>query len=97
MRVISRRTLINYGQAHPDVAEALKAWFKEAGQAAWLSFDDIHARYGSARSLPDSRVVFKIKGNRCRLVVKINYSVGIVYIRFIGTHAEYDRIDALRI
>ena len=97
MRVISRTTLRVYWQAHPDVEEPLRAWFKEAEHAAWKSFSDIKQRYGSADVLPDNRVVFNIKGHHYRLVVKIHYSVGIVYIRFIGTHVEYDRIDAERI
>ena len=96
MRVISRSTLRNFWQAHPDAEGPLEAWFKEAEHADWKTFKDIKQRYGSADPLPDNRVVFNIKGNHYRLVVKINYAVGIIYIRFIGTHAEYDRIDAVR-
>jgi mRNA interferase HigB len=97
MHVISRKTLLDYWQAHPDVKEPLKAWFKEAEHATWISFNDIKGRYRSADILPDDRVVFNIKGNHYRLVAKINYTKGIVYIRFIGTHVEYDRIDAVKI
>jgi mRNA interferase HigB len=97
MRVISRRTLQDYWQAHPDVEAALRAWLKEAQHAAWQSFQDIKERYNSADILPGNRVVFNIKGNHYRLVVVIHHSTGIVYIRFIGTHAEYDRIDAEKI
>lgn len=94
MRIISRKTLQEYWQAHPDVESALQAWLKEAQHASWKFFQDIKERYRSADSLPGNRVVFNIKGNHYRLVVVIHYSTGIVYIRFIGTHAEYDRIDA---
>lgn len=97
MRVISRKKLSDYWQEHPDVAESLKAWYKEAKHADWKTFNTIKQRYGSADALPDSRVVFNIKGNHYRLVVKIQYSLGVVYIRFVGTHAEYDQIDAVRI
>lgn len=74
--------------------DALKAWYYEARYAAWKTPDDIKQRYGSADILPDNRVVFNIKGNNYRLVVKIHYNMGIVYIRFVGTHTEYDKIDA---
>lgn len=97
MHVISRKLLRAYWQAHPDVEEPLNAWFKEAKHATWKSFNDIKQRYSSADVLAGNRVVFNIKGNHYRLVVKINYSVGNIYIRFVGTHAEYDQIDAVRI
>lgn len=97
MHVYSRKTLQNYWRVHPEVEEPLKAWFKEAEHAAWESFNDIKKRYGSADPLPGNRVVINIKGNNYRLVVKIHYNTGFVYIRFIGTHAEYDKIDAEKI
>jgi mRNA interferase HigB len=97
MHVVSRKTLQEFWQAHPDVEEPLKAWLKEAGHARWNSFNDIKQRYTSADALPGNRVVFNIKGKHYRLVVKIHYSSGTVYIRFVGTHAEYDRIDAIKI
>ena len=97
MHVISRKTLSEYWQAYPDIEETLKAWYQEANHANWKSFKDIKNRYKSADVLPNNRVVFNIKGNHYRLIVKINYSIGIIYIRFIGTHSEYDRIDAVNI
>ena len=97
MHVISRKTLLNYWRTHPVVEGSLKAWFKEAEHAAWKSFNDVHERYPAASLLTDNRVVFNIKGNDYRLVVKINYSIGVIYIRFIGTHAEYNQIDAKKI
>ncbi len=97
MHVISRKKLADFWQKYPDVEERLKAWFKEAEHADWKSFNDIKQRYRSADSSPDNRVVFNIKGNHYRLVVKINYKIRIVYIRFIGTHDEYDQIDAGKI
>ena len=94
MRVIARKTLRDFWQSHADAAQPLKAWFAEASAANWKSFQDIKKSYRSADVLPGNRVVFDIKGNRYRLVVKIHYNTGIVFIRFIGTHAEYDRIKA---
>jgi mRNA interferase HigB len=97
MRVIKKKTLLTFWKAHPDVEEPLKAWYAEAKVAKWKTPDDIRQRYRSADFLADNRVVFNIKGNTYRLVVKIHYNTGIVYIRFVGTHAEYDKIDAERI
>ncbi len=94
MRIISRKTLKDFWVAHADSEEPLKAWFQEASAAAWKSFQDIKARYRSADVLPDNRVVFDIKGNTYRLIVKIHYNTGIVYVRFIGTHAEYSKVNA---
>ena len=97
MRIISRKTLKDFWERHADATEPLKAWFHEARAADWKSFQDIKARYCSADVLPGNRAVFDIKGNTYRLIVKIHYNTGIIYIRFIGTHAEYDRIDAINI
>lgn len=94
MRIITRQKLMACWAEHPDVEEALKAWEAEARHAHWRTPTDIKARYRSADILPDNRVVFNIKGNHYRLVVKIHYNTGVVYIRFAGTHAEYDRIKA---
>ena len=94
MRVIKKPTLKTFWEKHCDVEEALKAWHFEARQAEWKTPDELKQRYPSADILPDNRVVFNIKGNNYRLVVQIHYNTGIVYIRFIGTHAEYDKINA---
>ena len=94
MRVISVRALREFWEKHADTEQALRAWNQEAKAARWNKPNDIKQRYRSADVLPDNRVVFNIKGDRYRLVVKINYSVGLVFVRFVGTHAEYDKIDA---
>ena len=94
MRVISVKTLREYWQDHRDVEGALKSWHAEAKSAGWRTPDDVRQRYPSADILPGDRVVFNIKGNHYRLVVKIHYNTGIVFIRFVGTHAEYDKINA---
>jgi len=72
----------------------LEAWYAEAKKAEWKSFSDIKTRYRSADVIAGNRVVFNICGNKYRLIVKVQYQLGIVYIRFIGTHAEYDKVDA---
>jgi mRNA interferase HigB len=94
MRIITRQKLIAFWNKHPNAEQALKAWEKETEHAGWTSPDEIKARYASASILADNRVVFNIKGNDYRLVVKIHYNTGVVFIRFVGTHAAYDRIDA---
>jgi mRNA interferase HigB len=95
MRVISRRTLRAFWEYGNAAAEApLTSWFKEAEAADWCGPQDIKAAYASASILANDRVVFNIKGNTIRLVVAIKYKTKIVYVRFVGTHAEYDKIDA---
>ena len=94
MRIISRGTLRDFWATHADAEQALRAWFHEASQANWPTPKAIKQHYPSADILPDNRIVFNIKGNHYRLIVKIHYNTGIIFIRFVGTHAEYDKIDA---
>jgi mRNA interferase HigB len=93
MRIIARKTLIGFWKKWPDSEEPLKAWFKVASEAEWKNPQDIKTQYKNASILKDGRAVFNIAGNKYRLVVWMNYDYGVVYIRFIGTHKEYDRID----
>ena len=94
MRIIAVSTLRHFWDRHRDAEQPLKAWYQEAGVADWARPRAIKAVYRHARVLGDNRVVFNIAGNKCRLVVKFNYAFGIGYIRFVGTPAEYDRINA---
>jgi mRNA interferase HigB len=94
MRVISRKTLKDFYQRHASAKAPLESWFHEAKAAAWKTPADISARFPSADFLPGNRVVFDVAGNHYRLVVRIHYNTGIVFVRFVGTHATYDRIDA---
>lgn len=94
MRVIAIKILRDFWATHSDCEQQLKAWYKETGRASWYSPADIKTEYPSASILPDNRVVFNIKGNNYRLIVKINYEHKMVWVRFIGTHAEYDKINA---
>jgi mRNA interferase HigB len=97
MRVISRKHLNDLAKRHPDAKASLDAWFHEAEAAEWANPAQIKAEYGNASILKGSRVVFNLCGNKYRLVVSINYPYSIVYVRFAGTHAEYDQINAERI
>jgi mRNA interferase HigB len=94
MHVIARRVLVDFSTAHPDAKASLKAWFREAEAARWATSQEVKAQYGSASIIDSERVVFNICGNDYRLVVRINYQSGAVFIRFIGSHSEYDHIDA---
>jgi mRNA interferase HigB len=96
MRVITKGALQAYWEhrGRGDAEQPLKAWYAEAIMAAWKSPKDIKARYRSASFVADNRVVFNIAGNKHRLVVHVNYDLGIVLVKFVGSHREYDEIDA---
>lgn len=94
MRVIAVASLRAFWLKHPDAEQPLKAWFEEASKASWTQPSDIKAQYRSASILKNRRVVFNIKGNDYRLVVAVAYRLQIVYVKFIGTHPQYDAIDA---
>jgi mRNA interferase HigB len=94
MRVIKRKTLQDFWEKYPLAEQPLTAWYTEAIHSAWNNPSDIKEKYGGADILPDNRVVFNIGGNKYRLIVKINYKAKVVFIRFVGTHSEYDKIDA---
>ena len=97
MRVIAKKTLRDFWSDHPDSEQQLKSWFQEVDKAIWKSPAQIKRAYPSASILPGNRVVFNIKGNHYRLIVNINYDYQIAWIRFVGTHAQYDKIDATNI
>jgi len=97
MRVISGKGLRRFQERHPEVALTLQAWRRRAEQAQWLSPQEVKNDYPSASILSGDRVVFNIKGNHYRLVAQIHYDTGHIYVRFIGTHAEYDRINATEV
>lgn len=93
MRIITRGTLQEFWEKYPQAEQALKAWYAEAKSATWSTPDDVKEKYGSASIINRNRVVFNICGNKYRLVVRIAYQIGCIYIRFVGTHKEYDQID----
>ena len=94
MHIISRKKLRECWERHADAEQPLRAWYADAKIAVWEKPTDITGTYANASILPNNRVVFNIKGGNYRLVVAIHYKSGIVFIRFVGTHQEYDRIDA---
>jgi mRNA interferase HigB len=94
MRVIAKKALREFWERQTDAEEQLKTWYKEASKAVWFSPNDIKSEYSKASILKSGRVVFNLCGNKYRLIVRINYTRSWVFIRFIGTHAEYDKIDA---
>lgn len=94
MRVISRKWLNELSRRHADAKPGRDAWFHEAEGADWANPAQVKAQYATASILRNGRVVINIGGNKYRLVVRINYSYRVVYIRFAGTHSEYDQIDA---
>src|SRR5688572_24711901 len=94
MRVLSRKTLRQFWDKHPDAREPLQAWYADVKHAHWKRPSDIKATYQTASFISNNRIVFNIKGNKYRIIVVVEYRFGIVFIRFIGTRQEYDRINA---
>ncbi len=97
VRIVKRKALEQAWTKHRDAEQPLRAWYSEAEKADWSGPEDICVRYRTASIVGDERVVFNIKGNVYRLVVAINYKAHIVFIKFFGTHAEYDRIDVRKV
>ena len=94
MRVIAVSTLRAFWERYPDAEQPLKAWYEEATSSTWTQPADINAQYRSATVLKNGRVVVNIKDNDYRLIVAIAYKLQIVYVKFVGTHKEYDAVDA---
>lgn len=94
MRIIAKKILRDFWEMHPDSEQSLKAWYQETSKAVWTSPNNIKVAYPGASILSENRVVFNIRGNHYRLIVKISYDYQMIWIRFIGTHAEYDKINA---
>jgi mRNA interferase HigB len=94
MRIFSKGTLAAFWEKHPDSEQPLRAWYHEAKKAGWKTPHDIKAMYPQASIVGGQRVVFNICGNLYRLIVKAEYEKGWVFVRFIGTHAEYDKVEA---
>lgn len=97
VRVISKKILRSFWEKHADCEQQLKSWHKEAIKATWKNPAEIKVEYPSVSVLNNNRIVFNIKGNNYRLIVKINFDYETIWIRFVGTHAEYDKIDATSI
>jgi mRNA interferase HigB len=99
MLILSRKTLRAYWETYkggdqPALEQALKVWYREVKKAQWTNANEVKVKYRSASNLKNSRVVFNICGNKFRLIVGVNYSKQVAYIKWVGTHAEYDDVDA---
>ena len=94
LRIISKKILRDFWEIHADSEHQLKSWFHETSNAEWKNPNEVKKEYPSASILNDNRIVFNIKGNNYRLIVKINYNYQMIWIRFIGTHAAYDKVNA---
>ena len=97
MRIISRKILTNYWEKHLEAEQALKSWFDELSEALWKSPNELKLQYRNVSIISNKRVVFNIHGNKYRLVVDVEYRIGIVFTVWIGTHKEYDRINVKEI
>ncbi|MDO5652171.1 MAG: type II toxin-antitoxin system HigB family toxin [Moraxella sp.] len=93
MRVIAKSTLVRFYTVHSDAKAPLEAWHDVAIKANWQSPQDIKNLFASASIVGNNRVVFNIAGNKYRLVVEIAYQIGVIWVKFIGTHGAYDNIN----
>ena len=92
MNIVAKKTLVDYYHKHPQAKEALEEWYSKTRKSRWMDFADIKATFNSVDSVGNQHYVFNIKGNDFRLIVVIQFRHQYVFIRFVGTHAEYDRI-----
>jgi len=97
VRIIALSTLHAYARRKPDAAKALEAWYAVASAASWRNAAEIKAVYGNASIINAERIVFNIAGNKHRLIVSVNFQRAILFVKFIGTHVEYDQVDAATI
>lgn len=97
MRIFTEQTLKEYILKHPDAKVALQEWVSIVKRSEWTCFSDIRQTFGSVDAVGNQHYVFNIKGNQRRLVAVIKFTIRFVYIRFIGTHDEYMRIDCTNI
>jgi mRNA interferase HigB len=97
LRVIAKKVLREFWEIHPDCEQQLKSWYREAEKGEWKNTNELKKEYPSASILKDNRIVFNIRGNNYRLIVRINFHYQMMWIRFIGTHKEYDKVDANKI
>jgi mRNA interferase HigB len=97
MNVISKRTIVKFYEKNTQAKSALEVWYADAKKSIWETPEDIKSVYSDASFLADNRVVFNIKGNDYRLIVHIDYPRKIVRVKFIGTHSQYDKINATEV
>jgi mRNA interferase HigB len=94
LSVIAKRTLKDFWAKNTDCEQQLMAWYRETEKSEFKNLNELKKEYPSASILKDNRIVFNIKGNNYRLIVKFNFEFQICWIRFVGTHAEYNKVNA---
>jgi mRNA interferase HigB len=94
MRIVAKRTLREFWEVHSESEQPLKSWFREMELGSWSNLNQLKADYPSSSILKGNRVIFNIKGNQFRLIIKFSFEYQTGWIRFIGTHSEYDKINA---
>ena len=94
MRIIAKSTLRAYWEVHKDTEQPLLSWYKVSSQAKWNNFNEVKQQFGTCKIVGNDRIVFKIKGNKYRLIIKISFDNQLIWVRFIGTHEDYDSINA---
>lgn len=97
MRIVAKSTLRDYWTVNKNAEQALLSWYKVANKAKWSNFNELKQQFGTCKVIGNDRIVFKIKGNNYRLIIKISFENQLIWIRFIGTHSEYDLINAKEI
>ena len=93
MRIIAKKTLREFWKLHKDAEQPLRSWYEIVRKENWINFNEIKSQFRNASIVGNDRVVFNIKGNSYRLVVRIDFNWKVMYIRFIGTHNEYDKLN----
>ncbi|HEX7015611.1 MAG TPA: type II toxin-antitoxin system HigB family toxin [Cyclobacteriaceae bacterium] len=97
MNVISRKTLVEFYERHPDAREPLQTWYRICRKAVWKNFNEVRVVYPSADVVGNERVIFNIKGKKYRLVARCSFRYKAIRVKWIGTHAKYDTIDVLKV
>jgi mRNA interferase HigB len=97
MRIIARRTLVEFWSEHPETRPSLQHWLNVAKSAEWKSIEAVLALFSKAKGLNSERVRFEVAGGNYRMIVAFDFKRGIAFVKFVGTHAEYDRVDALKV
>jgi mRNA interferase HigB len=95
VNVISRKTLVEFYQAHADARDPLETWYRVCRKAVWTNFNEVLTAYPTADIVGDGRVVFNIKENKYRLVARFSFRYKAIQVKWVGTHADYDNIDVL--
>src|SRR3954454_16256747 len=97
MRLIARSTLAAFSELHPETCASLAHWMSVTKAASWTNASEVQSSFSKAKALNGERVRFEVAGGDYRLIVAFDFPRGIAFVKFIGTHAEYDRIDALKV